>query len=176
MITSTISDVWKSLRETGSITISMATPNKTFLPLVMDPNANLAYWSAKERFTAVLLGYGLIALIAALYVSKLAPITSSPRSRRIEQRIVDLIKQAGGVCKVIFIISIEMIAFPLFCGFLLDLALLPLFEYSTIASRISFGLLEGPCVRLIRVRSDPSMQATSRAPKRGAQIAGLIAV
>jgi E3 ubiquitin-protein ligase MARCH6 len=140
MITSTVSDVWKSLRETGSITISMTTPNKTFLPLVMDPNANLAYWSAKERFTAVLLGYGLIALIAALYVSKLAPITSSPRSRRIEQRIVDLIKQAGGVCKVIFIISIEMIAFPLFCGFLLDLALLPLFEYSTIASRISFTL------------------------------------
>jgi E3 ubiquitin-protein ligase MARCH6 len=134
------STVWKSLRETGSITISMSSSNKTFLPLVMDPNAHLAYWTAKDRLTAVLFGYALIAMVAALYVAKLAPITSSPQSRRIEQRIVDLIKQAGGVCKVIFIISIEMIAFPLFCGFLLDLALLPLFEYSTVSSRIQFTM------------------------------------
>ena len=40
--------------------------------------------------------------------------------------------------KVILIISIEMLVFPLYCGLLLDAALLPLFENTTIMSRILF--------------------------------------
>jgi E3 ubiquitin-protein ligase MARCH6 len=40
--------------------------------------------------------------------------------------------------KVILIIGIEMIVFPLYCGTLLDVALLPLFENATIASRLEF--------------------------------------
>lgn len=40
--------------------------------------------------------------------------------------------------KVILIIGIEMIVFPLYCGSLLDLALLPIFSNATVASRIAF--------------------------------------
>jgi E3 ubiquitin-protein ligase MARCH6 len=40
--------------------------------------------------------------------------------------------------KVIMIISIEMLVFPLYCGLLLDGALLPLFENTTFKSRLLF--------------------------------------
>jgi E3 ubiquitin-protein ligase MARCH6 len=42
--------------------------------------------------------------------------------------------------KVILIISIEMLVFPLYCGLLLDIALLPLFENATILSRVLFTI------------------------------------
>jgi E3 ubiquitin-protein ligase MARCH6 len=49
-----------------------------------------------------------------------------------------MIKQASGVMKVIVVISIEMLLFPLYCGLLLDAALLPLFENATVMSRVMF--------------------------------------
>lgn len=110
------------------------------IPLMTNPNALLAYWSANDRIAAIALGYGLMSLLAALYVSKLHPITSGQQYQRLENRLKDIIIQAGGVFKVIFIISIEMIVFPLFCGFLLDFALLPLFEFSSISSRCLFTI------------------------------------
>lgn len=40
--------------------------------------------------------------------------------------------------KVILIIGIQILIFPLYCGLLLDVALLPLFENTTIKSRFLF--------------------------------------
>ncbi|KAF2673601.1 hypothetical protein BT63DRAFT_421734 [Microthyrium microscopicum] len=121
----------ESIFKTGTISFSLGEP----IPIA---DKTLAYWSAKDRAITILVGYAVVALAAAFYVAYLAPITTSTKSKRFELALVEVIKQAGGVCKVIFIISIEMIAFPLFCGFLLDLALLPLFENSSISSRLSF--------------------------------------
>ncbi len=42
--------------------------------------------------------------------------------------------------KVILIIGIEMLVFPLYCGLLLDIALLPLFENTTLKSRLLFSI------------------------------------
>jgi E3 ubiquitin-protein ligase MARCH6 len=136
MMLTSLFEMLTSLRENGSITIPMPMPHRTHVPLMVDPNAIIAYWSAKDRLASILLGYAVFVLLATAYVRSLAPLTVSYRS--MELKAVEIIKQAGGVCKVIFIISIEMIVFPLFCGFLLDFALLPLFEYSTTASRIAF--------------------------------------
>lgn len=52
--------------------------------------------------------------------------------------IIDALNQASGVMKVILIISIEMLIFPLYCGLLLDFALLPLFESASFKSRLMF--------------------------------------
>jgi E3 ubiquitin-protein ligase MARCH6 len=49
--------------------------------------------------------------------------------------------------KVILILGIEMIVFPLYCGLLLDAALLPLFENVSLMARINFTL-ESPCTSL----------------------------
>jgi E3 ubiquitin-protein ligase MARCH6 len=128
-----IKDSFITLWNTGLLSITIGEPIAT-------PNdPMLAYWNARDRALAVVAGYGSVAFCSACYL-KIAPITTSPKYRQIEGHIIDFCQQAGGVLKVILIISIEMIAFPLFCGFLLDFALMPLFESATFASRVSFTL------------------------------------
>jgi E3 ubiquitin-protein ligase MARCH6 len=96
------------------------------------------HWTAKDRLITILAGYACFAVAGALYLRRGAPFTTSQHGRRIEGTIADILQQAGGVLKVILIISIEMLAFPLYCGLLLDVALLPLFENTTLWSRCQF--------------------------------------
>jgi E3 ubiquitin-protein ligase MARCH6 len=118
---------------TGSISLPAGTP------LLIPDDPMLTYWNARDRALAILAGYAAVGFICVLYV-KIAPVSGSVRGKRIESYIVEACLQAGGVLKVILIISIEMIAFPLFCGFLLDFALMPLFENATFSSRVAFTL------------------------------------
>lgn len=101
-------------------------------------NLDLSVWGGTDRFWATTIGYSVICLLGALYVRKGTPFSSSHTGRDWEAAIIDLLNQAGGVLKVILIISIEMLVFPLYCGLLLDAALLPLFDNTTIMSRILF--------------------------------------
>ncbi|KAI1002811.1 hypothetical protein K3495_g5391 [Podosphaera aphanis] len=98
----------------------------------------LSVWNGTDRFFAILVGYTMLCTLGALYVRRGSPFSTGQVGRELEAAIVDLLNQAGGVLKVILIISIEMLAFPLYCGLLLDVALLPLFENTTILSRIVF--------------------------------------
>jgi E3 ubiquitin-protein ligase MARCH6 len=129
-IMSTIRSLWTL----GTVSIPLGTA------ILLPDNPMLAYWTATDRAYAVIAGYAAVALAGALYL-KVAPITTSTKSTRIESQIIELFQQAGGVLKVILIISIEMIAFPLFCGFLLDFALMPLFESATFSSRFTFTIM-----------------------------------
>jgi E3 ubiquitin-protein ligase MARCH6 len=98
----------------------------------------LSVWDGMDRFWAIVAGYTALSLLGALYVKKGSPFSTGPVGREWEATIIDLLNQAGGVMKVILIISIEMLVFPLYCGLLLDAALLPLFDNTTIVSRILF--------------------------------------
>lgn len=102
-----------------------------------DPS--LIYWSATDRFLAVTTGYISIACMATIYVAIDLSITRSETGRKMEKLIRDTLRQAGGVFKVILIISIEMLAFPLYCGLLLDFAFLPLFDGASVATRWAFA-------------------------------------
>jgi E3 ubiquitin-protein ligase MARCH6 len=99
----------------------------------------LDYWTANDRLIAVLAGYTFFALAGAIYLRRGTPFSTSQQGQRVERIISDILQQAGGVLKVILIISIEMLAFPLYCGLLLDLAMLPLFRDATIYSRWRFA-------------------------------------
>ncbi|KAF2015600.1 hypothetical protein BU24DRAFT_421893 [Aaosphaeria arxii CBS 175.79] len=101
--------------------------------------ADLEPWTAGDRSIAIIAGYAFFAMIGALYLKHGSPISTSPQGRKIEQIISDILQQAGGVLKVILIISIEMLVFPLYCGLLLDFALLPLFSNATLYSRWQFA-------------------------------------
>ncbi|KAK4118407.1 hypothetical protein N657DRAFT_651319 [Parathielavia appendiculata] len=103
-------------------------------------NPELAHWGAVDRFWAVLAGYAAITFLAGLYLRRGNPLSSSPAVREWEASIIDGLNQASGVMKVILIISIEMLVFPLYCGMLLDAALLPLFENATLKSRLLFTI------------------------------------
>ncbi|KAL2150517.1 hypothetical protein VTH82DRAFT_7080 [Thermothelomyces myriococcoides] len=111
------------------------------LPKTTDTiNHELAYWGGMDRFWATLAGYVAISLVAALYLRRGAPFSTTQAAQEWEASIIDGLNQASGVMKVILIISIEMLVFPLYCGLLLDIALLPLFEHATLKSRLLFTL------------------------------------
>ena len=99
---------------------------------------SLAIWDGKDKSIAILCGYVSIGLIGAVYLSCSTILWGKNKKGRVEGGLADILYQAGGVLKVILIISIEMILFPLYCGFLLDAALLPLFDKATMATRIAF--------------------------------------
>ncbi|KAJ5657826.1 uncharacterized protein N7484_001475 [Penicillium longicatenatum] len=99
---------------------------------------DLAVWDSKDRVIAISMGYLLATIMGYLYLRITGFLAGPNRGQRIEGVVAEVLLQAGGVMKVILIIGIEMIVFPLYCGTLLDIALLPLFSEATIISRIAF--------------------------------------
>ncbi|KAL2020037.1 hypothetical protein VTK56DRAFT_8940 [Thermocarpiscus australiensis] len=100
----------------------------------------LAYWDGTDRFWAITAGYVTLALLAGLYLRRGTPFSSGQIAQEWEASVIDGLNQASGVMKVILIIGIEMLVFPLYCGILLDVALLPLFENATLKSRVVFTM------------------------------------
>ena len=103
----------------------------------------LAAWNAKDRSIAIICGYMFFALLGVVYLHLAAAIRGTNKKGKVESGLADVLYQAGGVMKVVLIISIEMIIFPLYCGLLLDAALLPLFGNATFTSRIQF-MMDSP--------------------------------
>ncbi|AEO68635.1 uncharacterized protein THITE_2028472, partial [Thermothielavioides terrestris NRRL 8126] len=99
----------------------------------------LGSWGATDRIWAVVAGYTAVTALAALYLRRGAPLATGRAAQEWEASLVDGLHQASGVMKVMLIISIEMLIFPLYCGVLLDVALLPLFEGATVSSRLRFA-------------------------------------
>jgi E3 ubiquitin-protein ligase MARCH6 len=107
-------------------------------------NMTVAYtamerWTASDRMIAIFAGYGFFALAGAVYLKRGTPFSTSQQGQKVERIISEILQQAGGVLKVILIISIEMLAFPLYCGLLLDLAMFPLFQNATLYTRWQFA-------------------------------------
>ncbi|EON99694.1 putative ring finger membrane protein [Phaeoacremonium minimum UCRPA7] len=105
---------------------------------ILTINSELAYWSAMDRTWAILGGYLTVFFVAGLYLRRGSPFSRGQAGQEWEASVIDGLNQASGVMKVILIIGIEMLIFPLYCGLLLDIALLPLFENTSIISRILF--------------------------------------
>ncbi|PGH23627.1 hypothetical protein AJ80_02233 [Polytolypa hystricis UAMH7299] len=117
--------------------------HKATFPLDYD----LSHWDTKDRIIAILVGYCFASLIGVLYLKISTMISGRTPEQRVDGPIAEILQQAGGVMKVIVIIGIEMIVFPLYCGILLDLALMPIFENATLASRTAF-MFESPFTSL----------------------------
>jgi E3 ubiquitin-protein ligase MARCH6 len=99
---------------------------------------SLARWSAKDRVIAILIGYTFFAFAGYLYIKISRLLLGLKQGDKVKGFVADSLKEAGGVMKVILIIGIEMIVFPLYCGLLLDVALMPLFEGVGFHSRLAF--------------------------------------
>jgi E3 ubiquitin-protein ligase MARCH6 len=103
-------------------------------------DVSLARWNTQDKFLAIILGYLFFGCIGYIYL-RIARLVFGLRSEeKVEGVVADSLRQAGGVVKVVVIIGIEMIVFPLYCGLLLDAALMPLFEGVTLQTRIAFML------------------------------------
>jgi E3 ubiquitin-protein ligase MARCH6 len=101
-------------------------------------NLELAYWSAGDIAWAILAGYLTLFLFSAIYISSGIRVTRGTALEEWENGLVDSLHQASGILKVITVISIEMLVFPLYCGLLLDFAVLPLFADATVKARLLF--------------------------------------
>lgn len=123
------------LLQMNPLRVNLSLPQRT-TPL----DYALAYWDTKDRAIAVIFGYLFFGVLGVIYLHLSGWIRGANKVGRIEGAVADGLYQAGGVMKVVLIISIEMIAFPLYCGLLLDVALLPLFGNVTLMSRINFTL------------------------------------
>ncbi|EXJ91313.1 hypothetical protein A1O1_04424 [Capronia coronata CBS 617.96] len=99
---------------------------------------SLVEWSTEDRILTIILGYAFFAAAGIVFLELAHVLLGLQENERVEGYIADCLRQAGGVMKVIVIIGIEMLVFPLYCGLLLDLALLPLFSNATVAGRIGF--------------------------------------
>lgn len=121
------------LRHVNLFRLNVGIPPRTH-PL----DFSLAYWDTKDRMLTVLFGYLFFAVLGLLYLRLSRVFQGKSEAGKVKGVVADVLYQAGGVMKVILIISIEMIAFPLYCGLLLDVALLPLFRNVTILSRLEF--------------------------------------
>jgi E3 ubiquitin-protein ligase MARCH6 len=106
--------------------------------LLIRPDYDLARWDTKDRVIAIVIGYVFASLLGIFYLKVTGFFTGANRGQRPEGVVAEILNQAGGVMKVILIIGIEMLVFPLYSGLLLDLALMPLFGNATFASRVAF--------------------------------------
>ncbi|KAI1469510.1 uncharacterized protein F4812DRAFT_423416 [Daldinia caldariorum] len=113
------------------LNLSLSEPSSSASPI-------LSYWDANDRTWAILAGYISLSVIAGFYLARGTPFSTGQAAQEWEASFIDALNQASGVMKVILIISIEMLIFPLYCGLLLDFALLPLFEDTSIRSRLLF--------------------------------------
>lgn len=110
------------------------------ISFIVHPEYDLARWDTKDRVIAIIIGYVFASLLGIFYLKITGFFTGMNREQRPEGVVAEILHQAGGVMKVILIIGIEMLVFPLYSGLLLDLALMPLFENATFASRLDFTL------------------------------------
>ena len=129
----------------GELTIEVI--RQMFKDLVTEPtpsqdalDPSLARWNNEDRVLAVVLGYTLFAVAGIVFLEIAHLFLGLNDNEKVEGYFADSLRQAGGVMKVIVIIGIEMLVFPLYCGLLLDIALLPLFANATIAGRVAFIL------------------------------------
>lgn len=99
---------------------------------------SLIHWSASEKILCIVLGYTLFTTVGYAYMKICRRVLGLKPTEKVPGMLADTLRQAGGVIKVIVIIGIEMIVFPLYCGTMLDFALLPLFKGATLPSRLQF--------------------------------------
>ncbi|KAI1951235.1 hypothetical protein LOZ57_001790 [Ophidiomyces ophidiicola] len=126
-----------SFFQNGSLS-HLNTPGSHPLPANMD--LDLAYWDTKDRIIAIIVGYCFASFVGLFYLRLSTYLSGDQRGHHMNGAVAEVLRQAGGVMKVILIIGIEMIVFPLYCGVLLDIALMPLFENATFGTRIGFGI------------------------------------
>jgi len=107
----------------------------------------LIRWSTRDKVLAIILGYIFLSVVGYLYLKVSRLVFGLKSGEKVEGMVADALNQAGGVMKVILIIGIEMIAFPLYCGMLLDVALMPLFAGVTFESRLTF-IMQAPMTAL----------------------------
>ncbi|KAG5437270.1 hypothetical protein PCANB_001063 [Pneumocystis canis] len=79
-----------------------------------------------DRTVCIIVGYCILIAIGALYLKKHSSVKRNTRQSMVQRIMNDTLQQA------------EVIIFPIYCGILIDLSLLDLFENASISTRLAF--------------------------------------
>ncbi|KAG0294409.1 hypothetical protein BGZ96_001248 [Linnemannia gamsii] len=119
-------------------------PNATQIPLSAGGKlyqeavtrwAEVAYGSSFDnKIVPIAVGYAILCAVAAWYMKR----PHRAHDHTIGRYARDIIQQLSLIIKIAFFVSMEMVAFPLFCGIVLGLTTLPLLPGATLASRWAF--------------------------------------
>ncbi|KAL0090879.1 hypothetical protein F4703DRAFT_1835583 [Phycomyces blakesleeanus] len=98
-----------------------------------------------DRTVCVLVGYVILVLFGSWYLSRRQHGSLTRRGGAAvgagagaENTLEEILNQQGIFLKVVCFIGIELIAFPIVCGILLDISTLPLFANASLATRLAF--------------------------------------
>lgn len=93
-----------------------------------------------DRSMCILVGYLVLICLGSWYLTHGKRCNTGGRVRTNGDTFQDIIRQQGIFLKVLFFILIELVVFPTVCGFLLDMATLPLFVNASFTSRYAFHI------------------------------------
>uniref|UniRef100_A0A060SZ77 RING-type E3 ubiquitin transferase n=1 Tax=Blastobotrys adeninivorans TaxID=409370 RepID=A0A060SZ77_BLAAD len=88
------------------------------------------------RFFGTVTGYAILLSLCFKYVDSNLRFANSRTGRTVEWAVIQFIKLGEAILKVICVIGIELIVFPIFCGLLINIATLPLFHPTGLIARL----------------------------------------
>ncbi|KAI7906868.1 uncharacterized protein BX663DRAFT_547977 [Cokeromyces recurvatus] len=92
--------------------------------------------TAVDRFACILVGYMVATFASCWYLTR--SIQQNLAVAAFGRTAQEIIRQQSMIFKVGMFITIELVLFPIVCGFLLDFSTLPLFKAVTLLSRLSY--------------------------------------
>ncbi|KAL7320005.1 hypothetical protein PS15m_003077 [Mucor circinelloides] len=95
--------------------------------------------TALDRFACISVGYIIVTIVSCWYLARSANNNNNNMAAAALGRTAqEAIRHQGIIFKVGMFITIELVMFPIVCGFLLDLSALPLFKSASFVSRLVY--------------------------------------
>ncbi|KAF9128967.1 hypothetical protein BGW39_004579 [Mortierella sp. 14UC] len=118
-----------------NITQGTLASNGTVVSQIARKWTELAYGSSPgDKAAAIAIGYFILFGLAFWYFIK----TEHAYGTTFAKMTRDALRQQGLILRIAFFVAMEMIVFPLFCGVVIGLSTLPVFQGATVATRIAF--------------------------------------
>ncbi|KAF9935167.1 hypothetical protein BGZ65_003465 [Modicella reniformis] len=121
--------------QVSNATITANTTDPTMVHHVVQKWTEVAYGtSSGDKFAAIMLGYTILFTLALWCFAR----TRHAYGHTFARVARDVLRQQGLVLKIALFVTYEMIVFPLFCGAVIGLSILPMFKGSSIGLWIAF--------------------------------------
>ncbi|KAF9300320.1 hypothetical protein BGZ74_008027 [Mortierella antarctica] len=133
-----VSEGLEALTDTiGPGAVAGSTANGTTIFQIAQRWGDLAYGnSSGEKTVAILAGYGIMLAITSWYLST----TQHEYGNTFRKFARDGLRETLLVLKIAFFIAIEMLVFPILCGIVIGLCLIPAFQQSTTFDRVTVDM------------------------------------
>jgi E3 ubiquitin-protein ligase DOA10 len=92
--------------------------------------------TAIDRFACIAMGYTIVILVSCWYLARATH--NNLATAAFGRTAQEAIRHQGIIFKVGMFIAIELVLFPIVCGFLLDASTMPLFKQATLSGRLGY--------------------------------------